>query len=119
MLDLGLYLVPGVDCLFTNSWLILFFYIDDFIILYRAGDKEKFKEFESALLVTYEIRSLGNLSWFLGIRIIRSDDKLYLYQDSYIEKIAEKYSTTIAGPHLKTPLLLDLLVDYNSDTLKD
>ena len=111
--------MPGVDCLFTNSWLILFFYVDDFVILYRAEDKEKFIQFESALLATYEIRSLGNLSWFLGIRVIRSDDKLYLCQDSYIEKIAEKYSTTIASPYPKTPLSLDPLIDYNSDTLKD
>ena len=36
LLDLGLYSVTGVDCLITNSWLILFFYVDEFVIIYRA-----------------------------------------------------------------------------------
>ena len=71
--------MPRVDCLFTNGSLILFFYVDDFVLLYRPEDKAKFMEFKAKLLAIYEIRSLGNLSWFLGIRIIRNDDKLYLY----------------------------------------
>ena len=116
LLELGLYSVPGVDCLFTNDWLILFFYVDDFVMLYRVEDEERFKAFEKALLAKYEIRSLGNLSWFLGIRIIRSDDILYLCQDSYIEKIAEKYSATAAGPYTKTPLTTDPLVEYEGLT---
>ena len=112
LLDLGLYPVPGVDCLFTNSWLILFFYVDDFVLLYRPEDKEKFIEFEAKLLATYEIRSLGNPSWFLGIRVIRKDGKLYLCQDSYIEKLTEKYNAATA-PFPKTPLSTDALVDYD------
>ena len=27
--DLGLWPVPGVNCLYVNEWLILFFYVDD------------------------------------------------------------------------------------------
>ena len=88
-------------------------------MLYRAEDEAKFKDFEKALLSAYEIRSLGNLSWFLGIRIIRSDHKLYLCQDSYIEKIAEKYSATTAGPHTKTPLTTDPLINYKGVASKD
>ena len=42
LLKLGVYLVPGVDCLFINYWLILFFYMNDFVLLYQAEDKEKF-----------------------------------------------------------------------------
>ena len=101
LLHLGLYPVPGIDCLFTDGSLILFFYVDDFVLLYRPEDKAKFIEFETKLLATYEIRSLGNLSWFLGIRIIRSDEKLYLCQDSYIEKLAEKYNTAETSLHPK------------------
>ena len=105
--------MPGVDCLFTDGSLILFFYVDDFVLLYRQEDEENFMEFEAALLATYEIRSLGNLSWFLGIRVVRTDDELYLCQDSYIEKLVEKY--TSIGPSLqsKTPLSTDPLVDYD------
>lgn len=41
LLDLELYSLTGVDCLSTNGWLILFFYLDNFVILYRVEDEEK------------------------------------------------------------------------------
>ena len=118
LLDLGLYPVPGVDCLFTNQWLILFFYVDDFVLLYRSQDEMKFVQFEAALLAKYEIRSLGDLHWFLGIRIIRSDDKLYLCQDSYIEKLVQRYHIPTTGPSPRTPLLMDQLVEYEDTATK-
>ena len=118
LLDLGLYPVPGVDCLFTNQWLILFFYVDDFVLLYRSQDKKKFVQFKAALLAKYEIRSLGDLNWFLGIRIIRSNDKLYLYQDSYIEKLVERFYIPTSGPSPRTPLLMDPLVEYEDTATK-
>ena len=119
LLDLGLYSVPGVDCFFTNSWLMLFFYVHVFVTLYRAEDEEKFSEFEATLLSTYEICSLGILNWSLGIRIIRSDDKLHRCQDSYMEKIVENYSANTAWPHPKTPLSLNPLVDYDGIAIEE
>ena len=113
LLLLRLIPVPGVDCLFTDGSIILFFYVDDFVILYRQQDKAKFLELEAKLLSKYEIRSLGDLSSFLGIRIIRNDEKLYLCQDSYIEKLAEKYDTAATSIIAKTPLSTDPLVDYD------
>ena len=118
LLDLGLYPVPGVDCLFINQWLILFFYVDDFVLLYRSQDEKKFVQFEAALLAKYEIRSLGDLHWFLGIRIIRSDDKLYLCQDSYIDKLVQRYHIPTSGPSPRTPLLMDQLVEYEDTATK-
>ena len=111
--------MPRVDCLFTNNWLILFFYVDDFVMLYRPEDEAKFLEFEALLLVKYEIRILSDLNWFLGIRVIRTNDKLYLYQDLYIKKIVEKYSTTVESPYYRTPLPLDELVQYDEIATKD
>ena len=99
--------------------LIHFFYVHVFVMLYRAEDEEKFSEFEATLLSIYELRSLGNLSWSLRIRIIRSDDRFYLCQDSYIEKFVENNSATTAWPHSKTPLSLDLLVDYDGVAIEE
>ena len=118
LLELGLVPVPGVDCLFTNKWIILFFYVDDFVILYRTKDEKKFTEFEAALLSKYEIRSLGNLNWFLNIRVLRKDDKLYLCQDSYIDKLVERYHIPTGGPAPRTPLLTDPLVQNEDSATK-
>ena len=116
LLHLGLYPVPGVDCLFTDGSLILFFYVDDFVLLYRQEDEAGAMDFERKLLSTYEIRSLGDLSSFLGIRIIRNDENLYLCQDSYIEKLVEKYYTTATDYIQKTPISTDPVVNYNGVT---
>ena len=45
------------------------------------------------LLEGLEIKDLGDLTWFLGIRIIRDREnrKLWLSQDSYIDKIATSF----------------------------
>jgi hypothetical protein len=42
----------------------------------------------------YPARAIGDLSWFLGTRIIRDeeDGASYLYQDSYIKEITKRYN---------------------------
>jgi hypothetical protein len=91
--ELGLFPVEGVSCLFRNEKLIVFFYVDDIVILCRTADLPDLHRFQDALIDRYEMRVLGELSWFLGIRIIRdrSQRKIWLCQDSYIEKIAKSF----------------------------
>ena len=69
--ELGLQEVPGEPCLFTNDWLIVFFYVDDIVTLCRKEHLPRLANFEKSLMARYKIRSLGELSWFLGIRVVR------------------------------------------------
>ena len=69
--DLGLQPVHGFNCIFHNDWLILIFYVDDIVCIYRSNDKGKMDEFERRLLAKYEIRCLGPCKYFLGIRVVR------------------------------------------------
>jgi hypothetical protein len=41
--------VLGILCLFTNDKLIIFFYVDDIVILVRLEDLAAHEEFECAL----------------------------------------------------------------------
>jgi hypothetical protein len=41
LVEFDLYPVPSVNCLYTNSWLILMFYVDDIIIAYSKEHIEK------------------------------------------------------------------------------
>src|ERR1700722_3710854 len=70
--------------------------------------------FESRLHRKYEIRALGEAKHFLGIQIVRdrAQRKLWLIQDSYIDKLAEKFNV-IANKVPKTPLPSTELVPYN------
>src|SRR5438034_11070393 len=51
------------------------------------------------------MRDLGQLTWFLGIRILRdrAKRKIWLCQDAYIEKLAKSFHLEYAQP-AHTPL---------------
>jgi len=56
------------------------------------------------------MKDLGELNWFLGIRVIRDRQqcKLWICQDSYIEKITHKYNLQFRK-HPSTPMSTDPL----------
>ena len=101
--ELGLTQVPESPCLFTSGRLVVFFYVDDVVILYPPEYEADYITFKEQLLNRYEFKDLGDLKWFLGIRVIRSETKLWLCQDSYIEKIAASFNL-IKGPRFNTPM---------------
>jgi hypothetical protein len=112
--DLGLNPVQETNCLFVNDWLILIFYVDDILAVYASKHQDRMDEFESKLMNKYELRKLGEAEHFLGIRIVRDrpQQKLWLIQDSYIDKMARKYNT-IANRIPKTPLPSTELVPFD------
>ena len=91
--SLGLNQVPESGCVFCNNKLIICFYVDDIAALYHMRDKDAFNNFKQALFEIYTVKDIGELKWFLGLRIVRdrSQRKLWLLQDSYVEKIARRF----------------------------
>ena len=85
--------MPGRTCLFYNNWLTLFFFVDDIVLLHRSRYKVDTDEFVRKLKERFEMNDLGELKWFLGIRILRERKarKLWLCQDAYVEKIVNDY----------------------------
>jgi hypothetical protein len=47
--ELGLQEVPDEPCLFTNDWLILFFYVDDIVALCHKEHLPRLNAFECDL----------------------------------------------------------------------
>jgi hypothetical protein len=60
--EMGFKEVPGEPCLFTNQWLIIFFYMDDIVVLGYKEHLTHFDGFENNLRAGYEIRALGQLT---------------------------------------------------------
>jgi hypothetical protein len=90
------------------------------VILYHPKHESEFQEFKAALLNKYEFKDLGDLKWFLGIRIVRDQEqsKVWLCQDSYIEKIARTFHLE-TGPRFDTPMATihnNLLPNQNQAT---
>ena len=91
---LGLHPIPNTPCLYINADLIIFFYVDDIVVLVHPSKQTAHKSFEAKLLKRYKLRTLGQLQWFLGIRIIRTKDLLttWLIQDAFIDQVIKKHN---------------------------
>jgi len=91
--ELGLHEVKEAPCLWKSDKLIVFFYVDDIVILARPAHMATLDDFERRLLRRYEIRPLGDLSTFCGIQTHRdrSTGSIWLSQQAYIDKLATKY----------------------------
>ena len=61
LLRLGLQAVPEEACTFKNDWLIVFFYVDDIVLLYRRKDAKRTEAFITGIKALYEINDLGEL----------------------------------------------------------
>jgi hypothetical protein len=92
--DLKLQSISRVNCLFVNDWLILFFYVDDIMIICQKENLNQMRFFKKSLIKRFEMRILKKLKWFLKIRIIRDrvNRKIWLCQNSYISKMNDKIS---------------------------
>lgn len=89
----GLKQVPESHCVFSNDKLIVSFYVDDITAYYHMRNGDYYGEFRKMLFETFTIRDLGEIKWFLGLRIIRDRvvRRMWLVQDSYIEKVARNF----------------------------
>jgi hypothetical protein len=104
--QLGLHGVEGFPCIYVNDWLILFVYVDDVVMAYHPRNAERHKQFEIALLDCYDIKKLGDLKWYLGIRVLRDMEKrqIWLVQDAYIDKVAGEFDITSGSRPTEVPM---------------
>ncbi|KJZ69618.1 hypothetical protein HIM_10981 [Hirsutella minnesotensis 3608] len=122
--DLGLTQCPDDPCIFQNPWMTVFFFVDDIVLLYRKGDLAAADQFIQALKARYDMTDQGELQWFLGIRVIRDREarKLWLCQDSYIEKVVQKYDlqrlTHVKGAPYTTNELKPRIDQASADEVK-
>lgn len=61
LLTLRLEPVPGIDCLFKNEYMLLFFFVDDIVVIFDRQYTQQVNEFQTKLFNTYEMRYLGEL----------------------------------------------------------
>ena len=97
LIKLGLYSVPDQPCIYTTyDGIIFFFYVDDIGIVFHSSKRVEANRIVQALIKEFEFRVLGEINWFLGIRVIRdrASRTVWLCQDAYIERIAKNFDCT-------------------------
>ena len=113
LIEFGLEPLSGIDCIYTNSYMIVFFFEDDICVLYDKRYTSQVDTFEADLFSTYEMKFLGEIDWFLGIRVTRdrASRKLWLCQDSYVDKLAAKFNISKTKTRL-TPLPVEEILKF-------
>ncbi|KAG0153443.1 hypothetical protein PDIDSM_5296 [Penicillium digitatum] len=98
---------------FTTNGIIVFFYVDDIIIVNHPNFAKQATKLDQDLKKEWEMREL-DATWFLNIRILRDRDqkKLWLCQDSYIESMTNKYNL-VTTRKVGSPLGVEPLVPYD------
>ncbi|KAK9048104.1 hypothetical protein SSX86_007048 [Deinandra increscens subsp. villosa] len=98
----------------------LLIYVDD-IILTTSSDKLR-ESLMGSLSGEFAMKDLGPLSYFLGISVTRTGDRLFLSQSAYARDIIERAGMTTCNP-VATPvdtsskLGLDSGADFDNPTL--
>lgn len=118
--QLGLKVVQEDLCLFAADGIIVFFYVDDIIVVNHPSQRQRAAEITEKLNITWELRHMGEASWFLGIRIVRDRQQmaLWLCQDSYISSMASRYHLT-THRRFDTPLAPATLKPYAGQATKE
>lgn len=75
LIELDFGAVDDESCVFTEGVVILFFYVDDVVLLARKESRTELEMRRQQLKEAFEARDLGELAWFLNERIIRDREK--------------------------------------------
>ncbi|GKA95526.1 putative ribonuclease H-like domain-containing protein [Tanacetum coccineum] len=85
-------------------------YVDD--IIFRSTKKSLCTEFESLMHKKFQMSSIGELTFFLGLQVMQRDDGIFISQDKYMANILKKFDFVT----MKT---ISTLIETNKALLKD
>nr|GEW61973.1 putative ribonuclease H-like domain-containing protein [Tanacetum cinerariifolium] len=67
-------------------------YVDDIIL--GSTNKELCKDLETLIKDKFQMSSMGEITFFLGLQVKQKDDGIFISQDKYVAKILRKFSFT-------------------------
>ncbi|KAL2010783.1 hypothetical protein VTN00DRAFT_3501 [Thermoascus crustaceus] len=73
--SLGLQKVPEEPCLFTNRHCLVFFFVDDIVILYHRDHESHVRQLKQDIMATYHMRDLGELKCKLSEFLVNLSPK--------------------------------------------
>nr|GEW57064.1 putative ribonuclease H-like domain-containing protein [Tanacetum cinerariifolium] len=90
--------------------LLVQIYVDD--IIFASTNKDLCKAFEKLMKEKFQMSSMGELTFFLGLQVKQKKDGIFISQDKYVAKILRKFGLT-DGKSASTP------IDIEKPLLKD
>ncbi|GJT09586.1 putative ribonuclease H-like domain-containing protein [Tanacetum coccineum] len=85
-------------------------YVDD--IIFGSTKKKLCIEFETLMYKKFQMSSMGELTFFLGLQVTQKDDGIFISQGKYVDEILKKFGfstvkTTSTPMETSKPLLKD------------
>ncbi|GJX22445.1 putative ribonuclease H-like domain-containing protein [Tanacetum coccineum] len=68
-------------------------YVDD--IIFGSTKKELCTKFEKLMHKKFQMSSMGELTFFLGLQVTQKDDGIFISQDKYVDEILKKFGFSI------------------------
>nr|GEZ20970.1 hypothetical protein [Tanacetum cinerariifolium] len=89
-------------------------YVDD--IIFGSTRKEMCTEFKKMMRNKFQISYMGELTFFLGLQVTQKDDRIFISQDKYVDKILKKFGVSTVKT-ASTPMETSkaLLKDKNAE----
>ena len=101
------------NCLFVkhigSEMYLISLYVDD--ILIAGTDLHEVKRIKQQFTEHFEMKDMGELNYYLGMKITRTNDFIKLDQAGYVREILEKYKHLLRGledKRVNTPMERDL-----------
>nr|GEX10394.1 putative ribonuclease H-like domain-containing protein [Tanacetum cinerariifolium] len=85
-------------------------YVDD--IIFGSTNKELCKAFEKLIKDKFQMSSMGELTFFLGLQVKQKDNGIFISQDKHVAKILRKFGLTYGK-------LASTIIDTEKPLLKD
>lgn len=83
--EYGVYVMNSKD----SGMLIICLYVDD--LLLTGSDPEEIKEFKLTLNQEFEMTDLGELSYFLGLEFVKTEEGMIMHQQKYVLEILDRF----------------------------
>nr|GEV85306.1 putative ribonuclease H-like domain-containing protein [Tanacetum cinerariifolium] len=90
--------------------LLVQIYVDD--IIFGTTNKDLCRSFEKLMKDKFQMSSMGELTFFLGLQVKKKKDGIFISQDKYVAEILRKFGLT-EGKSASTP------IDTKKPLLKD
>nr|GEX02205.1 putative ribonuclease H-like domain-containing protein [Tanacetum cinerariifolium] len=81
--------------------LLVQIYVDD--IIFSATNKDLCRSFEKLMKDKFQMSSMGELTFFLGLQVKQKKDGIFISQDKYVAEILRKFGLT-KGKSASTPI---------------
>ncbi|GJS20878.1 putative ribonuclease H-like domain-containing protein [Tanacetum coccineum] len=85
-------------------------YVDD--IIFESTKKSLCVEFEQMMHKKFQISSMGELTFFLGLQVMQRDNGIFISQDKYVANILKKFDFSLVK-------ITSTLIETNKALLKD